>query len=129
MRIILATTIALLFTSCAAPDWRTQASLMDEVEKRVQLPNGAYQLDDYARYYILRDGMISGRYIIPPKSGPDSLSLTAGQRQWVDPDPADGDSDGYGDIPDIDGRGCAIVDVSFNTATHKVEEASCTGDI
>lgn len=105
---------ALLLIGCASDEEREHASLMDEVEQRVRLPDGSQPLNEYARYYAI-DGQGRVVAIYTTFVEPD---LPAGQRRWV------GDQS---KLPGISDGGCGVVNVLFNPATRKVEEAFCNG--
>jgi hypothetical protein len=136
--------LALLMLSCAqAPERSRQAKLMDEIEQKLRLPEGASRLDRYARFYAFgRGGKVVATYVIPyrhepqpdegceqiedngtwhevecepPKPWPEGAS--AGQRKWVATER---------DLPFRADGGCSQVSIDFDPATHEVE-ASCNG--
>ena len=118
----------LLLTAGAEPE-EQQRALMDAIEKQVQLPKGAYHLDDYIRYYDYDEsGKIVGVYVLSnewaeggcEEINPDgSRSIVPhcyrwrnGRRQW-----------GHAIISS--GGGCSVVNIVFNPSTLMVEKTFC----
>ena len=102
----------LLMAACSSEGERRQATLMNEIEALVKLPNGAAPLQEYSRYYTYgRDdeviGIYAGRY----------LAKNA-ERKWV----RDSRS-----LPVIMDGGCGVVNISFDIRSKKAE-AWCNGD-
>ena len=147
MRICLSL-LVLLMSATSPPGQNTPGALMDEIEKKVQLPLGAARLERYARHYALQeDGKVIGVYVLhlpaPPKGAdygcseirldgkeltskpitcppePDiSQEVAAGERRWFDDDRK---------LPLISDGGCIVVNVIFNPSAHEVESAFCNG--
>ena len=121
-----------------------EEQLMNEIERHVQLPKGAYPLNDYARYYSYSEaGKVIGIYVIPGRLdmsckeadvenggwssapcytvSPNVVGpLEAGKRRWA--------HNGFR-LPFIisDGK-CGIVNIIFDPSIRKVEKAFCNDD-
>jgi len=117
---------------------------MDEIEGRVRLPEGAYAMADYARFYAKEpSGKIIGVYLIPaPPMGPEDgcselqadltlkpldcsslpksphASVKANERKWLERDQ---------DLPGMNDGGCAMVTVVYQPLRKAVEAAHCNG--
>lgn len=129
--------------SCSTPEERQQTQLMDEIEARIELPDGALPLSKYARFYAYDDtGRVVGLYLIPhapmpPDEGcselqenlsPKSVDCSSlpsdplggvgeNERRWLNRDVMPGVSDG----------GCGVIEVVYQPVTKIVEKASCNG--
>ena len=129
--------------SCSPPAERRRTQLLDEIESRVRLPEGAAPLSRYARFYAQDpSGEITGLYVIPSPALPadagcselqqdfslkpiscDSLPVAewekvkANERLWLD----------QNDLPAINDGGCGIVTVVYRPSSRTVESASCNG--
>jgi hypothetical protein len=95
---------------------RTEA-LMNEIERRVVLPEGADALRVYDRGYALANpDKVVGIYLMSPRTG--TGQMRAGKRKW------------YGriaDLPFVFDGGCMQVRVEYQISTHRVLSASCNG--
>jgi hypothetical protein len=116
---------------------------MGQIERQVQLPNGARTLAEYARYYASGDnGEVIAVYLIPinndPRPGDRCEELTenftsrqvpcapmrpawampAGKRRWV--------KDQH-DLPYVNDGECAQVTVVFDKSKSAVKSAECNG--
>jgi len=131
--------------SCSAPAERRQRQLMDEIEVRVKLPEGAAALSKYARFYAQDpSGEVMGVYIIPdPPLAADAgcselqadMSLKpidcdsvpvaewqkvkANERLWLDQ---------TANLPGINDGGCGIVTVIYLPSNRTIESATCNGE-
>lgn len=119
----------------AGPGPDRTSALMDEVEKNVRLPEGAAPLTAYTRYYAYGGrGKVEARYRIAldppwpcPKDKDDTILAglpceplkrsRAPRRHWVAVLPDPGVHDG----------GCAVIHISYDLATRRVERISCNG--
>ncbi|MBA3527543.1 MAG: hypothetical protein H0T82_11595 [Sphingomonas sp.] len=133
--------VVFVLVACTSPEERERDALMDRIETKVKLPDGAWPLPEYARHYALDDkGIVVGVYAPgyqPPSHDatceefledlttrevpcpePESDRLLAGQRRWV------GNTD---ELPvNMDG-GCAIVTVFYDPKADAVTSATCNG--
>jgi hypothetical protein len=110
MRIALSL-VVLALCACTAQAKSPHERIMDEIENGISLPNGAYLLRDYARYYALDEkGRVWAVYALPgpppsgheickdmdgaippekwrtvpcPKDSPEGSYLPAGHRRWM----------------------------------------------
>lgn len=115
--------------------------LIETIEAAVQLPDGAWPLDRYERYYAEDDGRVLGVYTVhsadhrrqvlnfcqglddapsPCPSGGQGLRLVAaGQSIWLD------DQE---DLPGMSGGGCSLVTISYLPSERKFERVECNGE-
>jgi hypothetical protein len=105
---------ALLLVACSKPQPTPQDALTAEIERMVQLPDDAGQLQDYARFYAWQDRKIVGVYIAI--DDPKTFGLAIGAYRWLD-DP--------GDLPAPADGGCSAIDVVYDAAAKQVESATC----
>ena len=123
---------------------REQDALMSRLEHNLQLPEGASDLREYARYYAnAGNGQIVAIYLIPfdheiaPDEACEEVSadfstrevpcpdlqpasaMPAGQRRWLND---------RRDLPWINDGGCAQVEVIFDKETSAVKRAECNGE-
>jgi hypothetical protein len=126
--------------------------LMDEIERQVRLPAGAYRMDEYGRYYA-QDGKrrVRAVYRLPPEPvTPDPLPAGWGCEEILPlghepatreiPCPPDEDISDYlragqrrwvadrKALPTMFDGGCRVVNLVFDLKTRKVEHALCNGD-
>ena len=102
----------------AAPSHTSSEALMDRIEATVQLPKGAWPLDEYGRYYAYsKPGEVLAIYLVPAKPLPKNL-LKAGNRRWM------GDA---GDMPMILDGGCTQVTIRSDVATNHFLSIFCNG--
>ncbi|MBV9929761.1 MAG: hypothetical protein JO013_02305 [Alphaproteobacteria bacterium] len=145
--------LALLLLSPAPPaGGGGRDALMDEIERKVVLPDGARPLRDYGRNYALAGrGIVRGTYLLPlpprdPASGcavmlPDLTSRPCTRkevRQSVAAEAAltaaqtrAGTRRWFDDprrLPRIFDGGCAQVTVEYDVAAHHVLAVACNGD-
>lgn len=136
--------VVLLLGGCSSPQERERKTLMNEIEKQVQLPKGARPLSEYARYYANKDdGVVVAVFLIPikddiaPGESCEELfenftsgkmpcepmqfewALPAGERRWFKD---------QRDLPWINDGGCAQVDVEFDIAKSTVKHVECNGE-
>lgn len=135
MRMALLVPAIALLGGCATVEHR-QSRLMDEIESRVQLPEGAAPLSSYGRFYTsLEPTRVTGIYVLPsdPKQtlafcrelGPtgescttyDSDKIGAGERRWISGSP---------NLMNITDQGCSRISVTYDTVSGVVE-AYCGG--
>jgi hypothetical protein len=137
---LLAPMFALL--ACTTPEERQHDKLMDLIESRVKLPDGAGPLSEYARHYALDEkGFVVGVYApgnrAPnpdeiceelledlttrkiPCVGAETNRLLAGQRQWVD---------NTDRLPLILDGGCSVITVVYDPKAGRVKSATCNGE-
>lgn len=113
MRVVSILIVALAFSSCARPEDRRRAALMQQVDRTVRLPSGSGILNSYKRYYTYGDnGDVLGMFV-----SRDFDRDAAGERQWVE---------NYKRFPIISDGGCGVVNVRFNVKTSK-SETWCNG--
>ena len=112
--------VLLLLAACSSAAEIQQRRTMEEIEKQVQLPAGAEKLEAYARYYAMDRNRVVGRYIARSLVDPENVyyDLPAGQNRWI----AD-----HRNLPLISDGGCSVVDVVYDPAKQRVEQASCNG--
>jgi hypothetical protein len=109
--------------------------LMDEVEIKLTLPEGALPLTAYARYYTEEGGRIHGAFTTTiekhtPGVGcaemqlnfkvkdvpcPAVADLEPGHRRWVP----------LSDYPSVGDENCHGVQIMYNPANHSIEYAEC----
>ncbi len=91
---------------------------MDQIERRVKLPAEASNLNEYARYYASDGNRVVGTFIelVDPEN--PYYDLPIGQRRWIE---------NHRDLPAIFDGGCSVVNILFNPATQRVEQAFCNG--
>lgn len=142
MRTVLALSVMSLLLACATPEERQHNKLMDVIEARVKLPDGARPLSEYARHYAVdQKGLIVGVYAPGYRApGPDETCeelledmtsrqvpcveterdrLLSGQRQWV------GDTD---KLPLIMDGGCGVITVIYDPKAGVVKSTNCNGE-
>jgi hypothetical protein len=111
MRVAIFIAAAVALCGCSARPKNPHDQIMDRIESGVNLPAGANQLRDYARYYALDDkGLVWAVYALPgpppsgqevcfemdgaippekwekvpcPEEAPEQAYLPAGQRRWM----------------------------------------------
>jgi len=117
--------------------------MMNEIEKQVQLPKGARNIDNYARYYAAGpEGQVIGIYLLPvggsavtgeceelmedmtsrpvpcPQLRFPTDDIKAGERRWLEDQQK---------LPLVNDGGCDVVNVLFNPTTRQIEQAICNG--
>lgn len=119
MRALLLTVVAFL-SACSNSDERKSAETMDKIEKLIVLPEGAAALDQYARYYVQKEGKVYALYDTPLPYMPveSGLPLKAGQREWL------GENQ---DLPVVLDGGCNVIDVVFDLNAQEFERNECNG--
>ena len=134
--------VALWLAACATPEQAERDRLIDRIEGRVKLPDGARRLSSYARYYAIEDGgLVKGIYVpgyqrpdphdtceelladfttrtVPCPPEMDENRLLAGQRAWVEPMK----------LPLIADGGCSVVTVIYDPKADRVRSATCNGE-
>ncbi len=110
--------ILLLLVACSSATERQQRQTMQQIEQRVQLPSGAENLEKYARYYAMDGSRVVGIYITIVDPQNKYYNLPIGQHRWI----KDRRS-----LPSISDGGCMVVNVLYDSAAQKVEQASCNG--
>jgi hypothetical protein len=90
-----------------------RARIMDEIERQVQLPPEAGELQQYARYYAFDGESVIGTYMSSGENDP-----LRGKRLWL----AD-----RRDLPILMDGGCAVVNVVYDPPTQRVENTFCNG--
>jgi hypothetical protein len=140
---VLATALTVVLAGCSSTEERQQQALMDMIEARVQLPEKAWPLKEYARYYAdAGDGTIHGVYLIPteepdandvcellaadgssrvvpcPQMRPD-WEVPADERRWFED---------HRELPYINDGGCSEVDVVFDRTKSAVLSVTCNGE-
>ena len=116
MRVLALTASLLLLAACSSAAESQQREAMKQIEERIQLPAGAEKLESYARYYAMDGSRIVGTYITEVDRQNPHYDLPAGQHRWLD--------DRH-NLPAISDGGCSVVNVLYDPATQKVEQASC----
>jgi hypothetical protein len=142
MRTLLVCSGMFLLLACTTQEERQHAKLMDIIEARVKLPDGARTLSEYARHYAEdENGLIVGVFAPgyrPPAAdeGCEELlenmasrpvpceesegdRLMAGQRQWVG---------NTSTLPLIMDGGCEVITVIYDPKAGAVKSATCNGD-
>jgi hypothetical protein len=141
MRTVLVFSGMSLLLACTTPEQRQHDALMDVIEARVKLPEGARALSEYARHYAVDEtGLIVGVYAPgyrapAPDEGceellenmasrpvpceePEGNRLLSGQRQWV------GNTDR---LPLTMDGGCGVITVIYVSKAGAVKSATCNG--
>jgi hypothetical protein len=98
----------------------TREALMDRIERDVRLPRGAGPLASYVRSYAWQqrgDGVrkVAAVYV---SDGIAQQAKMAPGRHWLAPDM----------LPLIMDGGCAIISLSYDVATQRIEHVTCNGD-
>lgn len=110
--------LALLMLAGLAPETAEHTALMDEIEAKVVLPEGARPLNDYGRHYAFGEpGEVQATYLVP-MGVPRPSQAPAGQRRWYRSVQA---------MPWISDGGCRMVTIRFDLATHRLLSAKCNG--
>jgi hypothetical protein len=134
--------VALGLAACATPEQAERDRLIDRIEGRVKLPDGARGLSSYARYYAIEgDGLVTGIYV-PGYEAPDpddtceelhadftttavecppemsDHRLLAGQRAWVE----------RTNLPFVLDGGCSVITVIYDPKADRIKSATCNGD-
>lgn len=143
-KVSLAAAAALVVAAYSTPAERRHERLMDEIEQKLQLPEAARPLGEYARYYAYgSNGDVEAVYLIPfedallPGEGceevmpdfttkevpcPDMespyMDLAAGERRWVP---------NTRDLPRVFDGGCGVVNVRFSLRSGSIKQAVCNG--
>jgi hypothetical protein len=110
--------LAFSLAACSSAAERQHNHLMQQVEERVQLPNGAERLEQYARYYATDGNRIVATYITLVDPANRYYDLPVGQHRWLDD---------HRNLPAISDGGCSIVNVIYNPKARSVLEAFCNG--
>lgn len=84
---------------------------MDEIERQVQLPADADELQNYARYYTFDGKRVIATYVA--SRGNDPLK---GQRRWR-----------AERLPTVMDGGCAVVNIIYDPRARKIENTYCNG--
>ena len=132
----------LLLSGCSTAEERDREAVMNQIEKQVQLPDGARPLREYARYYAEHEGEVVAVYMIPPNDeirpgdGCEELlenlttrevpcepmktdwAMPAGERRWFRSEQ---------ELPFINDGGCLQITVIFDRAKAVVKSADCNG--
>jgi hypothetical protein len=113
------TYVALALVGCSDTLSTQNEAVIEQIEQSVKLPEGAGKLEDYARYYAAQGDNIVGVYtdLVDHRDG--DHDLPTGKRRWL--------TDSR-DLPVIMDGGCSVVEVTYNSATKKVEEIFCHGE-
>jgi hypothetical protein len=115
--------------------------LADRIENAIVLPQGAFALADYERYYAVTQGVVRGVYTIHgpgyrefaaqgcrelaerpfpcPRENGELRLVEPGQRAWVD--------DAM-ELPGRSGGGCSQVDIAYRIADGAFLYVECNGD-
>lgn len=142
MKVVSVLSAMSLLTACNTPENRQHDELMEAVESRVKLPDGAKPLSYYARHYALNDeGLVVGVYAPgyrapgPHQSCEELLEnmtsrpvpceedvgdrLPSGQRQWVA---------NVNELPLIMDGGCSVITVIYDPKASMVKSTTCNGE-
>jgi hypothetical protein len=142
MRTLLVFSTMFLLLVCTTPEERQHNKLMDIIEARVKLPEGARGLSEYARHYAVDEkgfivGVYAPGYRAPapdegceellenmasrpiPCEEPEGDRLLAGQRHWV------GNTDR---LPLILDGGCGVITIIYDPKAGAVKSATCNGE-
>jgi hypothetical protein len=110
--------LALLVQACSSAAEREHGRTMDQIEQQVRLPADALGLDKYARYYAVDGKRVVGTYITNVDPQNRYYDLPIGKRRWLDD---------HRSLPGISDGGCSVVNVVYDPAIKKVEQAFCNG--
>ncbi|MGB5723743.1 MAG: hypothetical protein WBM39_04960 [Parasphingorhabdus sp.] len=104
--------LSILFLGgCAAASERKFS--LDQIEDSLILPEGAYPLDEYARYYASNEeGKIVAIY-----STFENEDI--GKRFWLDD---------YRKLPTVLDGGCSVVNIEFDRETQAIDSVFCNGE-
>ena len=142
MKTVLVFSAMSLLLACTTTEERQHNELMDVIEARVKLPDGARPLSEYARHYAADEkGFVVGVYAPGYRApGPDETCeelledmtsrqvpcveaegdrLLSGQRQWV------GNTD---KLPLIMDGGCGVITVIYDPRAGVIKSATCNGE-
>lgn len=138
---VLLTVAALLSSACSTAEERRYDKVMDEIERRAQLPQAANPLSDYARFYgDAGQGSVVAVYMLPsviaqmaaqeceeltleastpvPCVTPEVAKIGARERRWVG---------GHENLPFTSAPGCQVITFSFDANTQRFHDLSCVG--
>ena len=128
--------------ACATPEQAERDRLIDRIEGRVNLPDGAKRLSSYARYYAIEDdGLVKGIYVpgyqaldpddtceelpadftshtVPCPTEMSENRLLAGQRAWVE----------HTKLPFVLDGGCSVITVIYDPKADKIQSTTCNGE-
>jgi hypothetical protein len=144
MKAIVALLLAAMPAASSAPGQSEQSRMMDEVERKLRLPEHSRPFRDYVRYYAAGDaGVVVGRYVIPRDFSPppgdacEELDEKGGSREVkcepIAPWPEGGVAGkrywvaSVGALPIIFDGGCSVVNIRWNAGADEVE-AWCNGN-
>ena len=111
--------MAFSLSACSGAEERHHEEMMRRVERLVQLPKGAPNLEKYARYYSVDGDRVISTYITFVDPENQHYDLPVGQGRWI--------SDRL-NLPAISDGGCSVVNVLYNPKAEDVPEAFCNGE-
>jgi len=139
-QVMIVCSLAFSLTACSQmPDERQE--IEDRIESEVTLPGEALALARYERYYAIRaDGSVIGSYIVHDKDYHALVAVACKQVSGAPfPCPIDGGGvrlvapgerlwlDDAGDLPFMNGGGCAQVTIEFLPKSGKFTRVECNG--
>lgn len=119
MKLAALTLLIILVAACSPSAARQQEQAMDEVERAIQLPDGASALSSYARFYTRADdGKILGAFMVPQNwMLADKSFPRPGERRWVS----------GGTLPiQMDG-GCTFIRFEYDPKSNRFDGPKCNG--
>ena len=129
------------------PEPEPRDRLLDEIESAIQLPKGAFELDEYGRAYAVENGDVYGHFLMPmpfeigPDDGCEEMlangdsipcdsgwegdleaayadQIPAGERQWFND---------ASELPYISDGGCMMVSFKYSPKTKQFDRLECNG--
>lgn len=91
---------------------------MAQIESQVELPAGAYDLNDYLRYYAFDDGHVVAVFTTFDHRSDSDQNVRTSDRNWV------GDRD---KLPLILDGGCSVVNIVYDPKDRSFDQVFCNG--
>ena len=100
-----------------AGNYAEQQAIMDRIERKVRLPEGADPLTSYERSYAWQQREDGTRRVMGVYLSPD-VGESRGRR-WV----------AENALPMIVDGGCGMIRLSYDVATQRIERVTCNGSV
>lgn len=129
--------VPILLTVACNSERADSRKLVDQIEQSINLPEGAGELQSYARYYARKGNVVYASYIVEPNdwrefvkrdcavqakvfpcNDPDYGVVEAGNYRWVE-------KRDY--LPFMNGGGCLYIDIEYDIFRKSFTKVSCSG--